>query len=85
MSQLFASNKLLKIFNKYMSEEAPICFFFFFPLLILNSPKLFPGSSDGKESIYNEETWGLILELERLPGEGNGFLLQYSCLENSRN
>ena len=33
-----------------MSEEAPTPFFFFFPLLILNSPKLFPGSSDGKES-----------------------------------
>ena len=28
MSQLFASNKLLKIFNKYMSEEPPIPFFF---------------------------------------------------------
>ena len=25
---------------------------------------------------------GLILELERSPGVGNGNLLQYSCLEN---
>ena len=25
---------------------------------------------------------GLILELERFPGEGNGNILQYSCLEN---
>ena len=26
---------------------------------------------------------GLIPELERSPGEGNGYPLQYSCLENS--
>ena len=26
---------------------------------------------------------GLIPGLERSPGEGNGYLLQYSCLENS--
>ena len=26
---------------------------------------------------------GLIPELERSPGEGNGCPLQYSCLENS--
>ena len=84
MSQLFASNKLLKIFNKYMSEELPIPFFFF-SFLILNSPKLFPGSSDGKESVCTGETWVSILGLERFRGEGNGFLLQYSCLENSRN
>ena len=26
---------------------------------------------------------GLILELGRFPGEGSGYPLQYSCLENS--
>ena len=43
----------------------------------------FPGASDGKESAYNAGDLGLILELERSSGEGNGYLLQYSCLENS--
>ena len=36
----------------------------------------FPGSSDGKEFTYNAE------DLGRSPGEGNGNLLQYSCLGN---
>ena len=42
-----------------------------------------PGSSDGKESAYNAGEPGSILGLERSPGEGNGNLLQCSCLENS--
>ena len=42
----------------------------------------FPGSSDGKESAYNEGDPGLIPGPGRSPGEGNGNLLQYSCLEN---
>ena len=37
----------------------------------------FPGDSDGKESTCNAGDPGLI------PGEGNGNLLQHSCLENS--
>ena len=43
----------------------------------------FPGSSDGKESACNTRDPGLIPWLGRLPGEGNGHPLQYSCLENS--
>ena len=42
----------------------------------------FPGGSDGKESAHNAGDPGLIPGLERSPGEGNGNLLQYSCLEN---
>ena len=42
----------------------------------------FPGGSDGKESACNARDLGLILGLERSPGEGNGNPLQYSCLEN---
>ena len=42
--------------------------------------KGFPGSSGGEESTCNV---GLIPGLGRSPGEGNGYLLQYSCLENS--
>ena len=42
----------------------------------------FPGSSDGKESACIVEDLGLLSELGRSPGEGNGNSLQYSCLEN---
>ena len=43
----------------------------------------FPGGSDGKESACNVGDPGLIPELGRSPGKGNGNPLQYSCLENS--
>ena len=42
----------------------------------------FPGGSDGKESVCNMRDAGLILESGRSPGEGNGYPLQYSSLEN---
>ena len=43
----------------------------------------FPGGSDGKESAYNAGDLGLIPGSGRSPGEGIGYPLQYSCLENS--
>ena len=43
----------------------------------------FPSGSDGKECACNVGGLGLVPELGRSPGEGNGFPLQYSCLENS--
>ena len=39
--------------------------------------------SDGKESICSMEDLGLIPGLGRYPGEGKGYPLQHSCLENS--
>ena len=45
--------------------------------------KGFPGGSDGKESACNRGDLGLIPGLGRYPGEGNGYPLQYSVLENS--
>ena len=39
--------------------------------------------SDGKESTCNEGDWGSIPGWGRSLGEGSGFPLQYSCLENS--
>ena len=36
-----------------------------------------------KKSVCNVGDPGSIPELERSPGEGNGYSLQYSCLENS--
>ena len=43
----------------------------------------FPCGSDGKESACNAGDLGLISGLGRSPGEGTGYPLQYSCLENS--
>ena len=43
----------------------------------------FPGGSDAEESACSTGDLGLIPGLGRLPGEGNGYPLQYSCLENS--
>ena len=53
----------------------------FVPLNVI--PCGFPCSSDGEESACNAGDLSLILGLGRSPGEGNGNLLQYSCLENS--
>ena len=39
--------------------------------------------SDSKESACNAGDSGLLLGLGRIPGEGNSYPLQYSCLENS--
>ena len=43
----------------------------------------FSGCSDGKESACSARDLGSIAGLERSPGEGNGYPLQYSLLENS--
>ena len=49
---------------------------------ILNKYRFgFPGK-DGKESASNAGDLGLIPGLGRSPGEGNGYPLQYSGLEN---
>ena len=44
--------------------------------------KNFPGGSDGKESACNARDLGSIPGFGRSPGEGKGYPLQYSCLEN---
>ena len=43
----------------------------------------FPYGSSGKESTCNAEDLGSIPGLGRSPGEGKGYPLQYSGLENS--
>ena len=43
----------------------------------------FPGGSAGKESACNAGDLGLIPALGQSSGEGNGYPLQYSGLENS--
>ena len=42
-----------------------------------------PSWLSGKESTCNAGDMGSIPGLGRFPGEGNGNLLQYSCLKNS--
>ena len=43
----------------------------------------FPGGSDSKEFACNVGDLGLVPGLGRYPGEGNGYPLKYSGLENS--
>ena len=43
----------------------------------------FPGGSAGKEGACNAEDLGSIPGLGRSPGEGKGYSLQHSGLENS--
>ena len=44
----------------------------------------FPGGSDGIKTLpAMQETWVRFLGWEDFPGEGNGYPLQYSCLEKS--
>ena len=45
----------------------------------------FPGGSNGKESACNVGDPGSVPGLGRFPAEGNGYPLQYFCLENSMN
>ena len=45
----------------------------------------FPDGSDSKESACNAGDPGSVSGLGRSPGEGNGYPLQYSCLENPMN
>ena len=49
------------------------------PILLVG----FPGGSAGKESASTAGDLGLIPGLGRSPGEGKGYPLQYSGLENS--
>ena len=44
----------------------------------------FPGGSDIRQSACNVGNPGSISGCRRAPGEGNGYPLQYSCLENPR-
>ena len=49
---------------------------------LLTVSRVFPGYLASKESACNAGDLGLIPWLGRSPGEGNGYPLQYSCLEN---
>ena len=60
--------------------RSPFCVILFGLLLFLSC---FPGGLAGKESACNAGDLGLIPGLGRSPGEGKGYPLQYSGLENA--
>ena len=64
------------------SQEALEVFFLEVAIEFLDITWEFPGGSDVKASARNAGDLGSILGSGRFPGEGNGNLLQYSCLEN---
>ena len=57
--------------------------FLFIVCFLLLECRGFPDSSVGKESTCNAGDPGLVPGLVRSPGEGKGYPLQYSGLENS--
>ena len=64
--------------------SGPLVWFVARPCLIWKVFLLgFPGGSTGKESACNVGYLGSVPGLGRFPGEGNGYPLQYSGLENS--
>ena len=67
--------------ERHLFDVGPCCFFFF--LTFFFSFFDFPCGSAGKESACSVGDLGLIPGLGRSPGEGTGYPLQYSGLENS--
>ena len=72
MTISFKERKKERKKEKYISHLDYICL-----------SKGFPGDSAGKESTCNVGDLGLSPGLGRCPGEGKGYPLQYSGLENS--
>ena len=60
-----------------------MCITYMYLIYIRYIYKGFSGYSAGKKSACNAGDFGLIPGLGRSPGEGNGYPLQYSGLENS--
>ena len=80
MMLLYKKRKRKTHFNFRLFVAKTFFFFFLFPWEVLQG---FSGGSDGKESACNARDWGLFPGLGGSPGEGNGYPLQYFCLENS--
>ena len=69
--------------NKHSQPEIDNLPFLTLKDKLKHSLKSIPGCSDGEEFSCNAGNPGSIPGSEISPGEGNGNLLQYSCLENS--
>ena len=74
----------ITVFSRYMSRSGITRSQRLFSVFQGTSTVLcFPGGSDGKESTCNVGDLGSVPGLGRPPGEGKGYPLQYSGLENS--
>ena len=73
----------LRSFSYLCPHHLAVTFFKIFIYLASSGFQGFPGGLDGKESAWNGRDPGLIPGLGKSDGEGNGYPLQYSCLENS--
>ena len=70
---------------KWLKEKFCVLYFFTYIFYIMFCFRGFPGGVDGKELACSAGDPDSIPGSERSPGDGNGYLLQYSCLENSMN
>ena len=68
--------------GRFLPTVPPAKSLLFYFKTFLHRPMGFSGGSEGKASACNAGYLGLIPESGRSPGEGNGTLLQHSCLEN---
>ena len=74
-----------QILNQWTTREDPaLCFWLLCKnyLIVTLRRLVFPGHSIGKESACSAGDLSLIPSLVKSPGEGNGKLHQYPCLEN---
>ena len=79
-------SKKLSTVTWVSKSQSPSHAFSLLPTRVFGLPQTtegFPCGSAGKESACNEGDLGLIPGLGRSPGEGKGYPLQYSGLENS--
>ena len=67
----------------YGEEEGRVTFYYLPLYIYFFFGGGFPGGLGSEESACNTGDLCLIPGSERSPGEGNGYPLQYSCLENS--
>ena len=79
-TSLFFFKSLLSLLN--IASVFCFLFLFFFSGRKVCGILGLPGGSDSKESACNAGDPGLIPGSGRPPGEGKGYPLQYSCLEN---
>ena len=82
ISPVFSSWLLDSIFSYFYLFVYVIANTLLSLLLQVYTILVFPGGSDSKESACNVGDPSSIPGLGRSPGEGNGYPLQYSCLEN---
>ena len=77
-----SENKCLKLILTRKQLNFSFTILFAYYLIKLERQQGFPAGSGGKVFAYNAGDPGSIPGTARSPGEGDGNLLQYTCLEN---